>query len=413
MITANSNTTSTTHSTLKGQTVRLTKRVLQQMLQSPFPQGKAQIEISDSGCRGLKVLISRTGIATFHSRFHWKHRHYSKQLGVFPVMTVENARKDATAYRLSVLNGETFVSESDQKITFLSALNRYVEYAKETKKSHRADSSKIRHHLVPFYSERLMLADITEADIQRYLENLSNKGLSVSTCDRHIALLKAAVKYFIAQGWIRKSFMSDIKMACPKNGRTRYLSDIELGRFVQACRSCAVTYDHEDPFKAFEFIAALGVRISEALNCRLEDWDRNNGTLYLPDSKTGERHLILNPTATAILQIQSEKYGHSGLVFRGKNEDRPMARPVRAWKAVLEQAQLNDGTLTPHILRHSHCSHLLMSGVDQFTVSKLMGLSSTACIQRHYGHLSNQALAKASAVVSDVIDQSISNMEEP
>lgn len=402
-----------TQATLKGQTIRFTKRALQQLLQSPFPSGKTQIEMSDSECRGLKVIISKSGSATFHSRFHWKYRHYSKQLGELSVMTVENARKDATVYRLSVINGDIFVPESDKKITFLSALSRYITYAEGTKKSHKADSSKLRNHLIPFFSGRLILSDLTDADIRRYLKYLTEKGLSESTCDRHIALLKAAIKYFIKQGWINSSFMPGIKMACPTNGRTRYLSSTELGKFIMACRSCAIASKREDPFKAFEFIAALGVRISEALSCRLEHWDRNSGTLFLPDSKTGERHLILNPTATSILQTQSEKYGSSGLVFRGKNENRPMARPVRAWKAVLEKAQLNDGMVTPHTLRHSHCSHLLMNGVDQFTVSKLMGLSSTACIQRHYGHLSNQTLAKANSVISDVIEQSISKKEEP
>lgn len=410
MATANHNTVTTTQSTLKGQTIRFTKRALLQILQSPFPLGKTQIEITDSDCRGLRVLISRAGTATYYARFHWKHRRYSRWLGEFPTMSVEEARKNTVAYRLSVQNGDIFVLEADKRITFLAALNRYVEHAKGMK-SHRANSSKVRCHLGPFYSERLMLVDITETDIRRYLEYLKDKGLSESTRDRHIALLKSAAKYFIAQGWISSSFMSDIKMTRPKNGRSRYLSDTELGRFILACRICAEASEREDPYKAFEFIAALGLRISEALNCRLENWDRNSGTLYLPDSKTGERHLILNPTATAILQIQSEKYGHSGLVFRSKNADRPMSRPIRAWKAVLEQAQLNDGTVTPHTLRHSHCSHLLMNGVDQFTVSKLMGLSSTACIQRHYGHLNIQTLAKANTVMSNVINQSISNME--
>lgn len=398
---------------LKGKKLKFTKRSLENILKIPFPLGKSQIEMSDSECRGLKVIISKSGSATFHSRFHWKYRHYSKLLGEFPVMTVENARKDAIAYRLSALNGDIFVPESDKRITFLSALNRYVIYAEGTKKSHKSDSSKVRNHLMPFYSERLMLSDLTDKDILRYLEYLRGKGLSESTLDRHIAFLKAAAKYFIKQGWINRSFMADIKMSCPKNGRTRYLSDIELGRFINACRSCAAASDREDPYKSFEFIAALGIRISEALQCRLEHWDRNNGTLYLSDSKTGERHLILNPTATNILQAQSEKYGSAGFVFRGKHENRPMARPVRAWKAVLKEAGLTDGSITPHTLRHTHCSHLLMNGVDQFTVSKLMGLSSTACIQRHYGHLSIQSLAKASAVATDVINNSINHMEEP
>ncbi|WP_372836608.1 tyrosine-type recombinase/integrase, partial [Pontibacterium sp.] len=268
------------------------------------------------------------------------------------------------------------------------------------------DHSKIEKHFIPFFKEQKKLNALTEQDIQAYLEKLARTELGKSTQDRHIALLKAFEKYAMERQWINASFMGSIKMNNPKNGRTRFLSDEELGRFHVACRC------HEgDVYRAFEFIASLGLRISEALNARLENWDPASNTLYLEDSKTGARFVTLNPSATAILEQQAQKYSHDGLVFRGRNDDRPMSYPAKAWKKIMVDADLNDGTVTPHCLRHTYCSHLLMNGIDQFSVSRLMGLSSTHCIHRHYGHLSNKTLTAANAVVTDVINQSVKKVQ--
>ncbi len=411
METANSNICSPSQPLLKGQTIRLTKRAIQLMLQSPYPSGKVQIEISDSDCRGLKVLISRTGIATYYSRFHLKHKRFSKRLGEFPVMNVESARKNASAYRLSVQKGEIFVSSSDAKITFVGAMNRYGEHSKATKKSSKEDLSKIKNHLTPFF-KKMRLSDVTPADIKSYLnwlkkKKVKNKERKDSTIDRHISLLMAMCKFFISKGWLGSSFMESIKTKNPDNSKDRYLSTQELGGFMRACRSF-----EGDPFRVFELLAATGMRISEGLSARLDNWDIERQVLILDDSKTGKREVVLNPTATRILELQYEKYGGRGLAFRGRFDDRPMSRPNSAWKKIMIMANLNDGTVTPHTLRHTFCSHLLMAGVDQFTVSKLMGLKSTYCVQRHYGHLSQQMLAKTCAVITDVINKSLTILEE-
>ncbi len=387
---------------LKGHTIKLTKKRVLEYTARQLPEGKAQVEITDAECSALKLVVYSSGKATFYSRFHWKYRRCSKRIGSFPEISVEQARRDATAHKLSVENGSSKPNQLDQSITFCEAIKEYLSHARSTKKSHRSDESKIKNHLIPFFRERIRLSDISKEDIQSYLNKLRGKGLSDSTCDRHVALLKAAEKFFLQKGWLHTSFMTSIKMVNPKNGRVRYLSAEELGRFVAACR------EHEgDAYRCFELLAALGLRISEGLSLRFEDWDRQSQTLFLPDSKTGSRHVMLNPNATSILEAQAKKYGATGLIFRGKHPETPMSRPARAWMRILKHARLNDNTVTPHTLRHSFCAQLLMAGVDEYTVAKLMGLSSTHCIHRHYGHLSNHALLNACRKASDIINSAI------
>jgi integrase len=51
--------------------------------------------------------------------------------------------------------------------------------------------------------------------------------------------------------------------------------------------------------------------------------------------------------------------------------------------------------VTPHTLRHTFASWLVMEGVDLFTVSRLMGHSSTDHVERTYGHLAPEHKRRA------------------
>lgn len=384
---------------ITSQKIKFGKKVIAQLLSRTLSPPLKQAELTDSVCNHLKLMIYRSGRAVFYARFRWKYRHYSLRLGEYGEISIEDAREDAVAFKLSVTRGNAFVPTRFKSITFLDAFEEYLAHSKALKKSYRHDRSKFDQHISVFFSEHLKLKDVRESDIQMYLKYLCKEGLAVATRDRHIALLKAAVKFFLSKDWICQSFVENIKTVNPKNGRVRYLTKSELKRFIQSCRS----FDG-DSYRLFEFLAATGMRISEGASVTLDNWDRSSNTLYLPDSKTGDRHVVLNPTAVSILTLQSDIYGQSGLAFRGKSSHKPMSRPSKAWKRVTEHAGLADGTVSPHILRHSFCAQLLMANVSEFTVAKLMGLSSTKCIHRHYGHLCNGVLAEGSAEISAIID---------
>lgn len=57
--------------------------------------------------------------------------------------------------------------------------------------------------------------------------------------------------------------------------------------------------------------------------------------------------------------------------------------------------------VTYHTLRHTFASWLVMARVDLFTVSRLMGHSSTAEVERTYGHLSPEHRRQAVAVITE------------
>lgn len=69
---------------------------------------------------------------------------------------------------------------------------------------------------------------------------------------------------------------------------------------------------------------------------------------------------------------------------------------VRLLKAACTQAKI-EPEIGFHELRHTYASTLAQMGVDQLTISKLLGHADTRITSRHYAHLCDNTLKAAVA----------------
>ena len=74
----------------------------------------------------------------------------------------------------------------------------------------------------------------------------------------------------------------------------------------------------------------------------------------------------------------------------------------RSYKTALRRAGIKNAVF--HTLRHSFASHLVMSGVDLTTVSKLLGHKSLTMTIR-YAHLAPEHLVKAVDILNGTLTQ--------
>ena len=134
------------------------------------------------------------------------------------------------------------------------------------------------------------------------------------------------------------------------------------------------------------FLYASGCRISEALMARREDL--NDGWLKIRFAKgQKERMVPLAPVAIEAVEsylkeasIQSE---YIWLNYRGTQLSR-----ISAYKIV--KTHLN---VSPHVLRHSFASALILGGADLRVVQELLGHSSLETTQI-YTHIQQENLAQ-------------------
>jgi integrase len=116
--------------------------------------------------------------------------------------------------------------------------------------------------------------------------------------------------------------------------------------------------------------------------------------LFLPDSKTGRKTIILNAPALAVLNAL-ERIGP--YVVPGDDPEVPRYDLKRPWDAVTNRASLIGVRL--HDLRHTYASFGAGGGLGLPIIGRLLGHAQTATTAR-YAHLDNDPLRRASEAIA-------------
>ena len=145
---------------------------------------------------------------------------------------------------------------------------------------------------------------------------------------------------------------------------------------------------------ALRLLLFSGCRLREILNLRWEHVDFERGLLFLPDSKTGRKTVILNAPALAVLN-ELERIGP--YVVPGDDPQNPRPDLKRPWTAVTTQADLKGVRL--HDLRHTYASFGAGGGLGLPIIGRLLGHSQASTTAR-YAHLDNDPLRRASEAIA-------------
>lgn len=204
----------------------------------------------------------------------------------------------------------------------------------------------------------------------------------------------------------------------PEKGRERFLSGDELGRLGDAIREAETvglpwsvddtkaTVKHApkkanrrtviDPFSAaaIRLLILTGARLREILKLEWQHVDVERGLLFLPDSKTGAKSIILNAPALVVLAGLRRVGAH---VIAGQSagsaSEKPRADLNRPWRSIAKRAGL--AGLRIHDLRHTHASFGAGAGLGLPIIGKLLGHARASTTER-YAHLDTDPLRRAS-----------------
>jgi integrase len=115
-----------------------------------------------------------------------------------------------------------------------------------------------------------------------------------------------------------------------------------------------------NPFAAaaLRLLLFTGCRLREILHLQWEHVDLGRGLLFLPDSKSGRKTVILNAPALTVLN-GLQRIGR--YVVPGDDSERPRRDLKRPWDAVIRHAALPGVRL--HDLRHTYASFGAGSGL--------------------------------------------------
>lgn len=148
---------------------------------------------------------------------------------------------------------------------------------------------------------------------------------------------------------------------------------------------------------ALRLYLLTGARLREILHLRWEEVDFERGMLFLPDSKTGRKPIVLNAPA---LEIIAGLPRMGTCVIAGNDPSKPRADLHRPWKAVAKRAGLEDVRI--HDLRHTFASFGAGGGFGLPMIGKLLGHKQAATTQR-YAHLDNDPVRRATGAIGATI----------
>jgi integrase len=202
------------------------------------------------------------------------------------------------------------------------------------------------------------------------------------TANKILTILKAALNHARNEGriiydraWVSVKPFKDVESA-----KVRYLSDEESTRLVNVCPA---------DLKLIVTAALLtGARYGELSRLTVNDYNPDNGKLYVAISKSGKsRYIVLTDEGRSFFSRAIVGRKGSDLIFlRTGGEAWGRAHQYRPLKQSCKAAKI-EPAVGFHILRHTYGSRLAMRSVPMAVIAAQLGHADTRITEKHYAHL--------------------------
>jgi integrase/recombinase XerD len=235
--------------------------------------------------------------------------------------------------------------------------------------------------------ERLQLADLDADNVLRFLDYLQRaRGNTVRTRNQRLACIRCFLRY-VGRHVPEALGLTQRCMAIPRKKQDRrlieYLSQAEVSSVLGALVDS--TWSGQRDHVLFATMYNTGARVSEIASAKVGDFvDRRPASLLLHGKGSKERMVPLwRKTAGQIrVWIRRNQLPADGPLFPNGSGDRLTRSGIEkrladaARRARVQNPDLRDKRVSPHVLRHSTAMHLLQSGVDLSVIALWMGHES-------------------------------------
>ena len=277
-------------------------------------------------------------------------------------------------------------------------LNLYINYIAEVKNLSRNTTSSYKRDLEKLskYLQSINIVTysaIDEAVCSGWLGSLYASNNNPKSIQRHLSSAKGFFK-FLKKNSIVESSPFDL-ITAPK--APSYLPEVLSPEDV----SQLLNFKPGDSLEIrdlaiIELIYSSGLRVSEAANINLEDFEEEMSFLRILGKGSKTRLVPIGRYAKAAIEnwvLERSKFsGESSALFINLKGSR---LTVRSIQLRLKRLALKQGLppIHPHMLRHSFATHMLESSGDLRTIQELLGHSSLSTTQI-YTKLDYQHLVK-------------------
>lgn len=289
----------------------------------------------------------------------------------------------------------------------------FLEYCEIEKGHSELTIRNYEHYLNRFlefmqkdYSREVSVKQITQDKIRSYrlylnrLEGAEQEQMKKITQNYHLIAIRAFLKY-LAKRDIECLSSEKIELADAKRKQIGFLDANEIDDLLAAPRKFnkkeQITLRDE---AILETLYSTGLRISELCSLNIDQINLERREFSIRGKGEKDRVVFISPSAASALYayLKTRRDGANPLFihFAGvKDEEGDFMRltPRSIQRMISKYAKLAGITkkVTPHILRHSFATDLLINGADIRSVQAMLGHASITTTQI-YTHVTNKQL---------------------
>ena len=346
------------------------------------PPDTGETLVYDTKVKGLCFRLRPSSTGSFYLYRKHRGRPIRMKLGTLGDMTVEKARKAATAAISEFNAGRDPMADRRTERGELTIGELWKVYLAEhleprcSPRTVRAESGLVKKHLKTISTRRL--SDVSPAMVKRLHAKIGTK--SKTSANRSIQLLRRLYRYAARHHGHEGRIPTAGVELFREHARERFLSADELPRFLEAADAEGQPWSD-----FFRLCLATGARRSNVQAMRWADLDLPARRWSIPgDQSKNGRTMTVPLTAPAVeivtrrkaeqADAENDRIRESEYVFpvlRNKGKAAHLSQPARPFARICKRAKIKGATI--HDLRRTCGAFLAASGVSLPIIGKALG----------------------------------------
>jgi integrase/recombinase XerC len=276
--------------------------------------------------------------------------------------------------------------------SFLRHLERERNASPHTLRAYREDLAQFSAYLERELGRSPRPVDVDHLLVRGFLAELHARGLAKSSSARRLAGLRSFFRYLCREGRLDVNPARRVQTPRQEKRIPSVLDEAEVAALLEmpgdglaAVRGRAV----------LELIYGTGIRCAEAVALDAAELDMDARMVRVLGKGRKERVVLFGRRAQralhAWLASRETLRSSSDALFLNARGGRLSGRSVRALVARRVKQVALERRCSPHTLRHSFATHLLVRGADLRAIQELLGHSSLSTTQR-YTHVDTRHL---------------------
>ncbi|MBR1816898.1 MAG: site-specific tyrosine recombinase XerD [Lachnospiraceae bacterium] len=267
-------------------------------------------------------------------------------------------------------------------------IDDYINYIKRVKHSSENTISSYKRDLVKmeqyFKSKNITnLSEVNATDLTTYIEYLQGLGMSTATVSRSVASIKSFFIFLFKNKIVEDDCAEGLKAPKIEKKPPETLTISEINLLLEQPNTATNKGIRDKAM--LELLYATGLRVTELISLKLDDINLTLGYIICKDDSK-ERVIPIENAAKSALNnylknVREGICGKSDYLFTNMKGEQMTRQGF--WKLIKSYAKRAgiDKDITPHMIRHSFASHLVLNGADLRAVQEMLGHSDISTTQ--------------------------------